>query len=81
MAPRYRSIRLPVGVLYGRDDRILDYRAQGESLKAEIPELELEIVDGGHMLPVTQPDVTANFIRRMAARIPKQRPASPERPS
>jgi pimeloyl-ACP methyl ester carboxylesterase len=70
MTPRYASIRIPIGILYGRGDRILDWRAQGETMKQKIPALDLEIVDGGHMLPVTQPDIAAGFIRRVAAQIP-----------
>ena len=67
MPSRYASIRIPVGVLYGRGDHILDWRVHGEAMKRELPSLDLEIVEGGHMLPVTQPDVCAAFIRRMAA--------------
>ena len=70
MPARYGTLHLPVGVLFGRDDPILDWRSQGDALKAEIPGLDLELVDGaGHMLPVTRPDVTAAFIRRIAARV------------
>jgi pimeloyl-ACP methyl ester carboxylesterase len=71
MTRRYRSLHAPVGILFGRSDRILDWRAQGEAMKRELPSLDLEIVEGGHMLPVTQPDVCAAFIRRMAARAPE----------
>lgn len=70
MLPRYSSIRAPVGLLFGRDDPILDPREQGERLKGEIPSLELEFIPGGHMLPVTQPDAVAAFIARMAAKAP-----------
>jgi len=66
MTTRYASIRIPIGILCGRDDRILDWRAQGEAMKQKVPSVDLEIVDGGHMLPVTQPDIVAGFIRRMA---------------
>jgi pimeloyl-ACP methyl ester carboxylesterase len=66
MTPRYASIRIPVGILYGRGDRILDPRAQGETMKALIPALDLEFMEGGHMLPVTAPDAVAAFIRRVA---------------
>jgi pimeloyl-ACP methyl ester carboxylesterase len=67
---RYASIRVPAGVLCGRDDHILDWRVHGEALKQKIPALDFELVDGGHMLPVTQPDVCAAFIRRIAAKVP-----------
>jgi pimeloyl-ACP methyl ester carboxylesterase len=68
MTPRYRSISIPIGILYGRGDRLLDPGAQGETMKERIPALDLEFMDGGHMLPVTAPDAVAAFIRRIAAR-------------
>ncbi len=68
MTRRYGSLRPPVGILFGRSDSILDWRAQGEAMKKALPALDLEIVEGGHMLPVTQPDICAAFIRRMAAK-------------
>ena len=67
MPQSYASLTVPIGILYGRDDRVLDWRAQGEAMAREIPSLDFELVDGGHMLPVTQPDVCAAFIRRIAA--------------
>lgn len=69
MPARYASLAVPIGVLYGRDDHVLDWRTQGEALKAEIPSLDFELVEGGHMLPVSQPDVCARFIRRIAERM------------
>ena len=68
MTLRYGAMQLPVSVLFGRGDRILDPRQQGETLAAELPGATLTLVDGGHMLPVTQPDLTAQFIRDAAAR-------------
>ena len=56
----------PVHVLYGRGDRVLDYRLQGEGFAARVPAARLELVDGGHMLPLTQPERCAAFIRRAA---------------
>ncbi len=70
MTPRYSSLGVPIGILYGRGDPILDRRTQGEAMKQNVPSVDLEIVDGGHMLPVTQPDLVAGFIRRVAAQIP-----------
>jgi pimeloyl-ACP methyl ester carboxylesterase len=69
MPTRYPSITVPVGVLFGRGDRLLDWRVHGESMRQEIPSLDFQLVDGGHMLPVTQPDVCAAFIQRVAARM------------
>ncbi len=63
----YGRIEAPTGVLYGRQDRILDAELQSR-VADQLPDAELELVDGGHMLPVTQPIETADFIRRVAAR-------------
>jgi pimeloyl-ACP methyl ester carboxylesterase len=65
---RYGSLALPVGMLFAKGDRLLDYRAQGEAMRAEYPALDLELMEGGHMLPMTAPDRCAALIRRVAAR-------------
>jgi pimeloyl-ACP methyl ester carboxylesterase len=70
---RYASLDIPVGILFGRGDHVLDWRTQGLSMKEKLPWLDFELVDGGHMLPVTQPDLCAAFIRRIAERA-KARP-------
>ena len=69
MVKAYPKLAMPVGVLFARDDAILDYRAQGEALKRELPATNLVLLEhGGHMLPFTEPAQTAEFIRAMAAR-------------
>lgn len=69
MVERYPKLTLPVGVLYGREDRILDAALHGDGLLRQLPSLDLEVVEGaGHMLPITRPDVCAAFVRRMAAK-------------
>jgi pimeloyl-ACP methyl ester carboxylesterase len=65
-ARRYASLNLPLGILFGKDDRLLDYRRQGESMRAPCPALDLEVIEGGHMLPMTAPDRCAALIRRVA---------------
>ena len=69
MATRYPGLALPVGILYARGDRILSPALHGEKTAAMIPHAELEIIEGGHMIPITAPDRTAEFVRRQAARI------------
>jgi pimeloyl-ACP methyl ester carboxylesterase len=68
MAERYPSMTVPVGVLYGRGDRILDPQSQGRALADKVPGARLELVEGGHMLPMTLPDDSARFIEATAAR-------------
>ena len=63
---RYGLLRIPVGVLYGKDDRILDWRANGQALADKVPGARLELIEGGHMLPITNPDACAGFIEAMA---------------
>lgn len=50
---RYGELRMPVHVLYGEGDRVLDWRAQGEALARKVPQAQLTVIPGGHMIPVT----------------------------
>lgn len=70
LAARYGELRLPVAVLFGRDDRLLDWRANGAALVEKLPDARLELVEGGHMLLVTRPGLTARFIAEAAAARP-----------
>jgi surfactin synthase thioesterase subunit len=57
-----------VAILFGKDDHILDWREHGAVLKGKVPGLELTLLPGGHMLPITEPDLTAEWIRMVARR-------------
>jgi pimeloyl-ACP methyl ester carboxylesterase len=70
MTPRYPSLTIPVDVIFGRQDPILDYRAHGERLVAALPNATLHVIEGGHMIPVTVPDQIANWIKQTAERQP-----------
>ncbi|MBJ6123735.1 alpha/beta hydrolase [Sphingomonas sp. BT553] len=70
IAPLYRDIALPVGILFGRGDRILDPELHGAKTAATIPGARYEAIDGGHMIPLTAPDATASWLRRQAGRVP-----------
>jgi pimeloyl-ACP methyl ester carboxylesterase len=68
--PRYEDVKVPVGVLFGAADRILDPDVNGKGLVARVAGAELELIEGGgHMIPVTSADRTAAFIARMAQRV------------
>jgi surfactin synthase thioesterase subunit len=64
----YGTLRVPVGILYGTGDRILDHQVHGAAMRAHLPDLHLELVEGGHMLPFTMPDRVAAFVRAIAQR-------------
>jgi pimeloyl-ACP methyl ester carboxylesterase len=66
IASRYTTLAIPVHILFGRNDRILDWKINGEALAEKVRGARLTLVDGGHMLPVTQPEMTAHFIEDAA---------------
>lgn len=68
LVQRYGTMRVSVSILYGRSDRVLSPYDQGEALAAVLPGAHITLVDGGHMLPITAPERTAQFIRELAAR-------------
>jgi pimeloyl-ACP methyl ester carboxylesterase len=69
MPARYKDLRLPVGILYGTGDRVLDRAAHGDALAAVLPNAELELIEGGgHMILIASADRSAAFIARMAQR-------------
>jgi pimeloyl-ACP methyl ester carboxylesterase len=68
MAPRYPSLAIPVDVIFGRQDPILDYQAHGERLVAALPHARLHLIEGGHMIPMTVPDQIVDLIMQAALR-------------
>jgi len=66
MVGRYSSLRVPARILYGTNDGVLDHQVHGEAMKAKSSMVSLELVQGGHMLPITAPDVAASFIKAAA---------------
>lgn len=62
LGARYADLAMPVAMLFARGDRVLDYRRNGEAMAARVPGLALTLCDGGHMLPVTQPAMVADWL-------------------
>ncbi|SFP45435.1 alpha/beta fold hydrolase [Sphingomonas rubra] len=71
IASRYGSIEMPVAMLYGREDQVVDPTVDGAHARSAIAGASLEMTEGGHMLPVTHPQVSAAFIRTCASRDPR----------
>ncbi|WP_419827490.1 alpha/beta fold hydrolase [Sphingomonas sp.] len=67
MAARYPDLAVPLGILFGRGDRILSPALHGERTVAAVPGAELTLIDGGHMIPLTAPAAVADWIRRRHA--------------
>jgi pimeloyl-ACP methyl ester carboxylesterase len=69
MPSRYKDLTVPMGILYGTGDRILDPAVHGKGLAAKVTGADLELIEGGgHMILITSADRTAAFIERMAQR-------------
>jgi pimeloyl-ACP methyl ester carboxylesterase len=66
---RYGEIDMPVGILFGDKDRVLNYRRHGLSMRDKIADLDLEIAEGvGHMPQYVVTEQVVAFIRRIAER-------------
>jgi pimeloyl-ACP methyl ester carboxylesterase len=66
---RYGEISMPAGILFGSEDRVLDYRRHGLGMEGTIAGLEIEIVEGiGHMPHYAVRERVIAFIRRIAER-------------
>lgn len=66
---RYEELKLPVGVMFGTADRVLDHRLHAKPLVGRIENLELELVEGmGHMPQFVEPARVAALIRSIAAK-------------
>jgi pimeloyl-ACP methyl ester carboxylesterase len=64
---RYSSLTIPVGVLFGTGDAVLDHHRHGVRLREEIPHADVTLIEGaGHMLPVSAAQETADWIRSRA---------------
>jgi pimeloyl-ACP methyl ester carboxylesterase len=70
LVTRYGQLTLPLGILFGSADRVLDPAVHGAAMADKVAGLHLEFIEGGgHMTPVTASQRSSEFIRRMAARI------------
>lgn len=57
----------PLTVVYGTEDRVLDEAVHGRAFPDRVPHARYVTLSGGHMLPVTAPDLCAQAIRETAA--------------
>lgn len=66
LARRYGELAVPLGILFGREDRLLSPAHHGEVIARLVPGAQLELIDGGHMIVLTAPDATADWILQQA---------------
>lgn len=66
---RYGELKMPVGIIFGTQDRILNYEKNGVAMTDKVAGIELELIDGvGHMPQYAETDRVVAFIRRIAER-------------
>lgn len=66
---RYGEIAVPAGMLFGTQDRVLDFAVHGEPMTRRMPGLDFEAAEGiGHMPQFADPEGVASFVRRTAER-------------
>lgn len=68
MEQRYAQLSVPVDVLFGRDDIVLDWQRHGDALRRRSSQVTLEVVSGGHMLPASAPAMTCEWLRAVLAK-------------
>ncbi|WP_072384244.1 alpha/beta fold hydrolase [Novosphingobium sp. NDB2Meth1] len=66
IAARYGELSLPVGIMFAKGDLLLDPSVHGQPTVSAITGAELKLIEGGHMFPLTQPRVTADWIMERA---------------
>jgi alpha-beta hydrolase superfamily lysophospholipase len=66
---RYRELTMPVAIMAGSDDEIVDVGRHSRRLHREIPGSELRIIDGaGHMVHHLAPREVVDLIRSVESR-------------
>ena len=69
MVKRYPQLTLPIGLIYGARDQVLDFRKHGQALADTVPGLKLQLVEGrGHMLPITATARVVEVVQQVAKR-------------
>ena len=73
----YKQIAVPVEILTGGADKIVDPAAHGFRLARAVPHAGFQVLpDVGHMLHHTQPEAVCAALARLVARLPGERPGA-----
>ncbi|WP_247869280.1 alpha/beta fold hydrolase [Ahrensia sp. R2A130] len=66
MVERYADISVPIAIIFGTKDSLLDHNEHGVD-QHDLYGWDVELLEGsGHMIPVTAPDQVANYVSRHA---------------
>ncbi len=66
ISPRYNEIKVPVSIIFGTSDQLLDYEIDGVALDDALPKSSLVLIkDGGHKIHHTHQEVILEVIDQM----------------
>jgi pimeloyl-ACP methyl ester carboxylesterase len=66
---RYGELRMPVGIIFGTADQVLDHREHGLPMIEQVAGVELQLLEGvGHMPQFAETERVVAFIERIAIR-------------
>ena len=69
MVKRYPQLTLPIGLIYGAKDQVLDFQKHGQALASLVPGVKLQLVEGrGHMLPITATERVVAVVEQVTKR-------------
>ena len=77
LVERYAELRLPVGILYGTGDRVLDHRLHGVAVAPRIDGAELELIEGGAHAAAHRAGHSRGVRQEGGGEIPRGRVRSP----
>ncbi|MBC8981978.1 alpha/beta hydrolase [Pseudomonas lurida] len=82
MVKRYPQLTLPISLIYGARDKVLDFRTHGQALADKVPGLKMQVVEGcGHMLPITATARVVEAVQQLAKRTRPSQAAATRQPS
>lgn len=70
LSPRYAELTLPVTIVVGDGDRLVDYEAHSVRLAHELPQAKLVVIPGaGHMVQHIEPGAVTDAIKAILATV------------
>ena len=75
LSPRYSELTLPITIVVGDGDRLVDYHAHSVRLADELPQAKLVVIPGaGHMVQHIEPGAVVDAVVALVALVDSQVP-------
>jgi pimeloyl-ACP methyl ester carboxylesterase len=69
LSPRYRELRVPLSIMAGADDQIVDASFHSTRLHEMVPGSAYRLIKGGHMIHHLAPKAVSDLIEGVRSRI------------